>query len=108
METMDRITLGQVIAKRELDYNDADHGARRIEVLLGLPVESPGGGEWYCPWQVLGIGNGQVRATYGVDAFQSLQLVMKMIGATLYARSDKGTRLSWMGNRQGDFGFPWE
>jgi len=33
---------------------------------------------------------------------------MRMIGASLYAQSDNGTRLSWLGDPPGDFGFPWE
>lgn len=68
---MDRLELGVVIAERHLEYNDPDSGMRSVQALLGSPVESVGGGEWYCPWQILGIGNEKVRAAYGVDACNS-------------------------------------
>jgi hypothetical protein len=109
IESIDRLDLGAVIAERQLQYNDPEqHGTCAVQVLLGAPVESAGGGEWYCPYQIIGTGDEQVRAVYGIDAFQSLQLVMKIIGATLYALGENGKRLSWMDNPSGDFGFPWE
>jgi hypothetical protein len=108
MKVMARLELGNVIAKRQLHYSHPDHTSRRVEVLLGSPVQSTRGGEWYCSWQIVGIGSEEVRAAYGVDAFQCLQLVMKMIGATLSALTDDGSRLSWKDNQFGDFGFPME
>ena len=108
MEAMDRLDLGTVIAKRQLHYSDPEKGNRTVQVLLGAPNESAGGGEWYCPWQIMGIGGEKVRAAYGVDAFQCLQLVMVMIGATLYSLSENGKPLAWMENGSGDLGFPWE
>ena len=104
---MDRIDLGSVIAERQLLYSDPENGSRLVRVLLGAPRESPGGGEWYCPWQILGIGGEKVLAAYGIDAVQSLQLAMTMIGANLYAHADQGRRLSWGDRQPGDFGFPW-
>ena len=108
MKVMDRLQLGTVIAHRQLDYSHPDHTNRRVEVLLGAPLESATGSEWYCTWRIVGLGSEQVRATYGVDAFQCLQLAMMMIGATLSGLSDHGSRLSWKGSQFGDFGFPVE
>jgi hypothetical protein len=102
---MEPVDLGHVIAERQLQYDHPEHGPRIVRVLLGTPSESPGGVDWYCPWQVVGIGDEQVRAAYGIDAFQWLQLVMKTIGATLYAQTDQGSRLSWIDGSTG-FGFP--
>jgi hypothetical protein len=51
MDAMDRLELGVVIAERHLEYNDPDSGMRSVQALLGSPVESVGGGEWYCPWR---------------------------------------------------------
>ena len=107
MKIMDGLDLGTIIANRQLHYSHPDHTSRRVEVLLGSPVESRGG-EWYCAWKIVGIGKGEVRAAYGVDAFQCLQLAMKMIGATLFALSENGTRLSWNGDQFGVIGFPVE
>ena len=103
---MDRLTLGTVIANRELNYTDPVHGSRSLRVLLGAPVASPDGGEGYCPWQIAGIAGEPVRAAYGVDSFQCRQLVMRMIGANLKALSDGGGGISCAGSEPGDFGFP--
>jgi hypothetical protein len=102
---MSHTDLGTVIAMRDLRYRDPENGSRAVQVLLGMPRESEPGREWCCPWQIIGIGDEKVRAAYGVDAFQCLQLVMIVIGATLYARAGDETRLSWEG-QQGDVGFP--
>lgn len=103
---MEQLTLGTVIANRELLYSDREHGTQSVQVLLGAPVESPLGGEWYCPWRILGIGHEQVRAAYGVDSFQCLQLALKMIGASLHALAVGGAQIAWMCGEPGDFGFP--
>jgi len=102
MEAVERRERGTGIAKQQLRYSDPDECSRCGEVRLGSPVESPGGGERYCSWQILVTGGEQVRAAYGIDAFQSLQLVMKMIGATLDALSKSGKRLSWIDSLSGD------
>jgi len=99
------LDLGTIIAKRDLRYSDPESGSRAVQVLLGTPQELSLGREWCCPWRIIGIGDEKVRAAYGVDAFQCLQLVMIMIGATLYARAGDETRLSWEG-KPGDVGFP--
>jgi hypothetical protein len=108
MVSMERLGVGTVIAERQLQFRDPKHGERTVRVLLGAPMESPGSGEWYCPWQILGLGGDEVRATYGIDAFQCLQLVMKMIGANLYAQTDHGKQVSWINGQSADFGFPCE
>ena len=105
---MRRLTLGTIIARRELRYDDADRGEHPVEVLIGLPFESVAGSEWSCPWQIVGLGNEEIRTGHGIDAFQALQIAMKMIGVNLYVRSDKGSRLRWLDSGPGDCGFPWE
>ena len=102
---MSNFDFGTVIARRALRYDDPEEGIHRVQVLLGKPRESSPGGEWCCPWQIIGIGDENVRCAYGVDAFQCLQLVMTMIGATLYASAGNEMRLSWKG-QPGDVGFP--
>ena len=102
---MSHLDLGAVIAKRDLRYSDPENGSRAVQVLLGTPQESLPGREWCCPWKIVGLGDEEVRAAYGVDAFQCLQLVMLMIGATLVARAEDETRLSFDGE-PGDVGFP--
>jgi hypothetical protein len=64
-----------------------------------------GANEWYCPFQIIGIGTENVRAAYGIDAFQTLQLVMVIIGASLPAQNEQA-RLWWLEESNVDSGFP--
>ena len=108
MNSMETPVLEPILAERSLEYHDPDRGCQRVRVLLGMPRECADEENWYCPFQIVGIGLEPVRAIYGIDAFQCLQLVMKVIGATLYSLSAQGSRLSWLDGPVGDFGFPWE
>jgi hypothetical protein len=102
---MASIELGSVIAERQLHYRDTDTGHRVIRILLGAPQQSVGSDDWYCPFQIVGVGSEKVRAVYGIDAFQALQLVMLIIGASLPARNEQ-VRLWWLEESEVDLGFP--
>jgi len=69
-------------------------------VEIGRPRKSRGRDEYYCPYRIRGVGDEGVRAAYGVDSIQSLQLVMHAVGSALAARKD----LRFFGNE--DPGFP--
>ena len=98
-------SLGTVIATRELDLKDAD-GDRPVIVRIGMPQPTDDEHDYYCPFEIDGLGDRTVRRAIGIDAVQALQLAIMMIGSILTA-SDEATdgRLSWL-NMQGDFGFP--
>jgi hypothetical protein len=81
---------------------------RKITVVIGKPEMFPDGVNFYCPYQVVGIGNERVRYAGGVDAVQALQLAMQMIGAELYTSPEaQSKQISWDGGGvAGDLGFP--
>jgi Domain of unknown function (DUF6968) len=62
-------------------------------VEIGQPRKTIGNDAYCCPYRVTGVGDGKVRAAYGVDAVQALQLVSKGIAAELYRFPD----LKWLG-----------
>lgn len=93
--------VGVQIAIRELQAN-----GRKITVVIGKPEMFPDGVNFYCPYQIVGIGNERVRYSGGVDAVQALQLAMKMIGAELYTSQEaQSKQLSWVDDT-GNLGFP--
>jgi hypothetical protein len=97
--------IDQVIATRKLYL--VDDPAADIVVKLGKPQPTPGENDWFCMTQIRGIGNEQIDATYGVDAFQALQLAMRWIGSTLTRLNESsGKKLRWEGDEGGGFGFP--
>jgi len=72
---IDNFKLGEVIASRRLFV--ADEKARTLEVTvkLGKPKRFPGSADYYCPYQITGLGNERVRYAGGVDAVQALSLI---------------------------------
>ena len=104
-QTMKLSTVGTIIAIRKLTLSDQ----RTVTVRVGKPRRFRGGNDdYYCPYQILGLGDEVVRYAGGVDPVQALQLALVAIGADLGALKEAKTgTLSWAaGSTKGDFGFP--
>jgi hypothetical protein len=98
--------LGEVIATRELSMRQRDGSRCEITVKLGKPAKFPDSDDYYAPLQIVGIGSETVLRIGGVDGFQAIQEVMKIIGAKLAAFEESaGERLTWSGDDSG-LGFP--
>ena len=96
-------SVGTVIAAREL----AIDGAKKVQVIIGKPEKFPDSSDYYCPYQITGIGNERIRYAGGVDAVQAFQLALNMIGADLYTSKEaKAGKLNWEAGEKGDLGFP--
>jgi hypothetical protein len=102
--TMKLKTVGVVIAIRKLDLSSG----KKVTVVIGKPRKFRTGIDYYCPYQIRGIGDGLVRYAGGIDPVQALQLTLMQIGAHLYASEEaKAGHLSWeAGSTKGDLGFP--
>jgi len=95
--------VGVVIAARELKLD----GNQKVEVLIGKPEPCPDGIDWYCPYQTIGRGSGNVRYGMGVDTVQALVHALSMVGAELYCSEEyREGRLTWDCGRNGNLGFP--
>ena len=99
--------LGEIIAVRDLYIAEEGKADRKIQVSVGKPQSFADAGGYYCPFQIIGVGGEEIKYAAGVDAMQSLQLVMVIIGATLqHLNGEAGARLRWEGSGEGDLGFP--
>jgi hypothetical protein len=94
------MAVGRVIASRRLESATAPGAV--VTVQVGAPRKTRGREEYFCPYRVRGLGDETVRAAYGVDALQALQLVMPAIGSALTRWPD----LRWLDGV--DLGFPLE
>ncbi|SRR5712692_8616580 len=100
-------TIGEVIAQRKFSVLGSPEGSAGVSVLLGKPVKLPDAPDFYCPFQIIGMGSDKIRCAYGIDAFQAIQLAMTAIGAYLNSLNEsEGRRLRWDGDESGDLGFP--
>lgn len=100
-------TIGEVIAERKFSVVSTPEGEDVVKILLGKPEKLPDGPDFYCPFQIVGMGPDKVRCAYGIDAFQAIQLAMTAIGAFLKSLCEsEGAKLRWEGDDGGDLGFP--
>jgi hypothetical protein len=103
-----QVELGEVIATRVLRMTDGELlSAKEVVVKIGKPVPFPDGRDYFCPYQITGIGDEKIRYSGGIDAVQALQLALIGAGSHLFALNDScAARLRWEGDEHGDLGFP--
>jgi hypothetical protein len=98
-------SLGEIIAERNL--NIIGDEKRKLIVKIGKPQTFPNSSDYYCPYQIIGLGKEKIRYAGGIDAVQSLILALKMIGADLYTSPESQSgKLRWEGDESGNLGFP--
>ena len=103
---MENIELGTIIARRVLELTSGNGAISELVIIIGMPQEFPDSNDFYTPYQIYGIGSEKVWYAGGVDAVQSLQLSMGMIGAELSAfRSRLNVDIKWEGDDSGRLGF---
>ena len=95
-------SVGEVIAVRHLRVTGAD---ATVTVMIGKPKPFPDGQDYYCPYQIRGLGSEGVRYAGGVDSVQALVMALEGIRTTLSTSQEaKAGRLNWLD--QSDLGFP--
>ena len=97
-------SVGTVVVTRVLTRSKG----QKVTVTIGKPRKFRNESDYYCPFQIMGIGDEQVRYSGGVDTVQALQLALEQIGTRLYSSEEARTgKLSWDGgSTKGDLGFP--
>jgi hypothetical protein len=101
-------SVGEVIAIRTLFL--ANDPSRKVLVKMGKPQPLPDalGDDHYCPFQITGLGSERVTYAAGVDAFQSLELGLKMISSKLaFLNREQNGQLRWECDEHGGLGFPY-
>lgn len=73
----------EVVAERELSFEPLEGGPSpgTVRFRIGRPVER--GPEWYCPFEVEGLGERQTDAAYGSDSVQALLLALTKLRVRL-------------------------
>lgn len=98
--------IGEVIAERVLESSIGGAKSKDVIVRLGRPKPFDEGAGYFCPFEIVGLGDQKIRYAAGVDAFQSLQLVFRMISAMLqHYRKELSVELHWRKSGD-DLGFP--
>jgi hypothetical protein len=94
--------IGVVIATRSIALLG---DTQAVTVTIGTPQAFSDGKDYYCPYQIIGIGDERIRYASGVDTIQALFLALKKIGSVLHSSDPaRAGSLTWLGNS--DLGFP--
>lgn len=94
-----------IIAVRELELLHPDGLKTPVTVKIGRPEPFPGGGGFFCPFEISGLAKPENFRGGGADEMQALVLTLKMIGNTLvHSPEGKAGLLRWFG--ESDLGFP--
>lgn len=100
------IEIGDVIAERSFEVIRPDGTKHTATASLGKPKQKSDSESFYAPYMIEGLGSGKPFFAGGLDAFQALQLAMKMIGAELNAFKKKyNVEIVWEGDNSGGPGF---
>jgi hypothetical protein len=98
------IDLGTVIAERRLRVTGRPE--LDVRVRIGMPrAFQEARADYFCPYQILGIGSGKVRYAGGVDALQALELAVLILPTELEALRRDHPGLGWEDAPDGDYGF---
>lgn len=102
---MQLMSIGEVFASRTLQINNKN--STHVTITIGKPQRFPDGQDYYCPYQIVGLGDEKVNRCGGIDEIQALLLTLEQIG-TFLNNSEEYKRgiLSWLGSEDGNLGFP--
>jgi uncharacterized protein DUF6968 len=100
---MDELQDYEVFAEREFHSHNTAGEETQVILRIGKP-QIKAHGVWYCPVQIIGIGDEKIEAIAGADSLQALLLGLQL-GPTLlryFAKSEQ-KKITWLG--QDDLGF---
>jgi hypothetical protein len=100
-----KVELGSIIAERRLRVSGRPE--LDVRVRLGTPQPFPDApyGDYYCPYQIVGLGSQKVRYAGGVDAIQALELAIHILPTELDALREQHPGLGWTDAPDGEYGF---
>ena len=97
-------SVGEIIAVRELFLSGSKD---KVTVIIGRPQRFPDSTDYYCPYQIGGLGESKVRYAGGIDTIQAFLLALQRVGVDLYTSKEaKAGMLKWEGSDKGNLGFP--
>lgn len=88
--------LGEIVAERQIEGVAPDGSHFEVVIRFGAPRPDPlsTNGDWECPHQIVGLGDDEVSAAFGVDSLQALLLSIHAVRIKL---AESGNTLDWLG-----------
>ena len=80
----------RAVARRELEFQNAEGARVRVVVRLGQPRRDPAHpGDWVCPYDIHGFSKPYRRWASGIDSMQALALAYHIIPTELGALAQR-------------------
>lgn len=99
-----RVELGVVIAERR--FHVLGRPEMDVRLRLGMPrAFDDSEGDFYCPYQIVGLGEEVVRYVGGVDGLQALELAIRFMPTELETLRHRCPGLRWADAPDGHLGF---
>jgi len=95
--------VGEVIATRRLRFDDDPK--REARVLIGKPIQFSDSTDYYCPYQIVGVGTQKVGRAGGFDGVQAIEEAIRILPVELTALLKENPTLRWEDAPLGNFGF---
>lgn len=94
--------MSAVIVQRVLDYRGDGGGVALVEVYQ--PTPTPGHDDWRCEFRLSWPNYEKLGYAIGIDAWQALQLAMRVVPSYVYSTSDfKAGRIGLWGEYQASY-----
>ncbi len=102
---MELTIIDELLATRILQLSEKN--PTTVTIKIGKPKIFPDGQDYYCPYQIIGLGDEKVSWGGGIDGIQALILTLEKIGILLGNSEEyKKGNLSWLGSEDNNLGFP--
>lgn len=75
---------------------ELDGKAGVVKLLIGKP-QQVSETEWYCEYQIIGIGNERIKKTRGIDSIQALLHVLDISPTLLRTLAGKDYKITFLG-----------
>jgi hypothetical protein len=98
------IELGEVIAERRLRVEGEPDRDVRVRIGRPRPFDATES-DFYCPFQVVGVGDERIHTTGGIDGVQALELAIWMLPTLLDELRRDCPGLGWEDAPAGEYGF---
>jgi len=77
------VSLGAVIASRQLEFAFQSGHKESVLVSIGAPVQDPESECWYCPYQIEAVSFKKHEFSVGMDSVQALDHTLRGMAAVL-------------------------
>ena len=99
---MDTPHIDKIFIERKFELHNASGEVSHVRLCMGEPQQKAD--DWSCQFQIMGIGDETIQASFGIDSLHSFLIGLKLAHALLkYLARYEQKKITWLNND--DLGF---